>query len=71
MIDAAALFHKKCGIAITEMVNSLWVYRLRNFRAGIEAAISCFKRTTAPPVAPGADWTTARPAFGPPWRHTT
>jgi transposase, IS5 family len=38
-------FHKKCGIAITEMVKSPWVYRrLRNFRAGIEAAISCFKR---------------------------
>ena len=27
------------------MVKSPWVYRrLRNFRAGIEAAISCFKR---------------------------
>jgi hypothetical protein len=26
-------FHKKCGIAITEMVKSPWVYRrLRNFR---------------------------------------
>ena len=32
-------FHKKCGIALP------WVYRwLRNFRAGIEAGISCFKR---------------------------
>jgi len=29
-----------------EMVKSPWVYRrLRNFRAGIEATISCFKRT--------------------------
>ena len=38
-------FHKKCGIAIADMVKSRWVYRrLRNFRAGIEAAISCFKR---------------------------
>lgn len=38
-------FHKKCGIAVTDMVKSPWVYRrLRNFRAGIEAAISCFKR---------------------------
>ena len=38
-------FHKKCGIAIAEMVKSRWVYRrLRNFRAGIEAGISCFKR---------------------------
>jgi transposase, IS5 family len=38
-------FHKKCGIAVTDMVKSPWVYRrLRNFRAGIEAGISCFKR---------------------------
>jgi IS5 family transposase len=38
-------FHKKCGIAVAEMVKSPWVYRrLRNFRAGIEAAISWFKR---------------------------
>ena len=42
---ADVAFHKKCGIAITEMVKSPWVYRrLRNFHAGIEAAISCFKR---------------------------
>ena len=42
---ADVAFHKKCGIAITEMVKSPWVYRrLRNFRAGIEAAISCLKR---------------------------
>jgi len=38
-------FHKKCGIAVAEMVKSQWVYRrLRNFRAGIEAGISVFKR---------------------------
>lgn len=38
-------FHKKCGIAVDDMVKSPWVYRrLRNFRAGIEAGISCFKR---------------------------
>jgi IS5 family transposase len=38
-------FHKKCGIAIADMVKSQWVYRrLRNFRAGIEAGISVFKR---------------------------
>jgi IS5 family transposase len=38
-------FHKKCGIAVADMVKSPWVYRrLRNFRAGIEAVISCFKR---------------------------
>lgn len=38
-------FHKKCRLAIEDMVNSRWVYRkLRNFRAGIEANISCLKR---------------------------
>lgn len=38
-------FHKKCGLTIEEMVKSQWVYRkLRNFRAGIEAGISCLKR---------------------------
>jgi IS5 family transposase len=42
---ADVAFHKKCGIAIADMVKSPWVYRrLRNFRAGIEAGISCFKR---------------------------
>ena len=38
-------FHKKRGMAIADMAKSRWVYRrLRNFRAGIEAGISCFKR---------------------------
>jgi len=38
-------FHKKSGLKIEDMVRSRWVYRkLRNFRAGIEAAISCLKR---------------------------
>ena len=38
-------FHKKCGLTIEDMVKSRWVYRkLRNFRAGIEASISCLKR---------------------------
>ena len=42
---ADVAFHKKCGIAVADMVKSPWVYRrLRNFRAGIEAGISCFKR---------------------------
>ena len=41
----AAAFHKKAGLNIEDMVKSLWVYRkLRNFRAGIEAGISCLKR---------------------------
>src|SRR5437660_12525007 len=38
-------FHKKRGLSIESMVKSRWVYRkLRNFRAGIEANISCLKR---------------------------
>ncbi len=38
-------FHKKRGMSVTDMVKSQWVYRkLRNFRAGIEAGISCLKR---------------------------
>jgi IS5 family transposase len=38
-------FHKKSGLKIEDMVRSKWVYRrLRNFRAGIEAGISCLKR---------------------------
>jgi IS5 family transposase len=38
-------FHKKSGLKIEDMVTSRWVYRkLRNFRAGIEAGISCLKR---------------------------
>jgi transposase, IS5 family len=38
-------FHKKAGLSIEDMVRSGWVYRkLRNFRAGIEAGISCLKR---------------------------
>ncbi len=38
-------FHKKRGLAIADMAKSRWVYRrLRNFRAGIEAGISCLKR---------------------------
>jgi len=42
---ADVAFHKKAGIAVAEMVKSPWVYRrLRNFRAGVEAAISCLKR---------------------------
>jgi len=38
-------FHKKRGLHVEDMVKSNWVYRkLRNFRAGIEANISCLKR---------------------------
>src|SRR3954468_19370895 len=40
-------FHKKSGLSIEDMVRSRWVYRkLRNFRAGIEAGISCLKRAS-------------------------
>jgi len=39
------VFHKKRGLQVEEMAKSPWVYRkLRNFRAGIEAGISCMKR---------------------------
>jgi IS5 family transposase len=39
------MFAKKRGLAVLEMVKSLWVYKkLRNFRAGIEANISRLKR---------------------------
>jgi IS5 family transposase len=73
---ADVAFHKKCGIAITEMVKSPWVYRrLRNFRAGIEAAISCFKRAYG---AARCTWrgldhfkATSRPTSRPPWWRTT
>jgi IS5 family transposase len=38
-------FNKKAGLHLEDMVKSRWVYRkLRNFRAGIEAGISCLKR---------------------------
>jgi IS5 family transposase len=39
------VFHKKRGLKVEDMARSPWVYRkLRNFRAGIEAGISCLKR---------------------------
>jgi len=39
------MFHKKRGLQIEDMVKSKWAYRqLRNFRAGVEANISCLKR---------------------------
>lgn len=39
------VFHKKCGLSIEAKAKRHWVYRkLRNFRAGIEAGISCLKR---------------------------
>jgi IS5 family transposase len=38
-------FHKKRALTIDTMVKSRWVYcKLKNFRAGIEANISCLKR---------------------------
>lgn len=40
------VFSKKRGLEIEAMAKSPWVYRqLKNFRAGIEANISCLKRT--------------------------
>jgi IS5 family transposase len=38
-------FQKKCGLKVSEMARSSWVYkRLRDFRAGIEGLISFLKR---------------------------
>ncbi|MCP4603653.1 MAG: ISNCY family transposase [Proteobacteria bacterium] len=38
-------FAKKCGLKVSDMTKSTWVYkRLRNFRAGIEGMISFLKR---------------------------
>ena len=73
-------FHKKRGLAVADMTKSAWVYRkLRNFRAGIEAGISCFKRAyggrrCTPAFAgagSGAGSTTSRPTSGLPWSPTT
>jgi IS5 family transposase len=39
------VFFKRCGLEISEMAKSTWVYRrLRDFRAGIEGCISFLKR---------------------------
>ena len=39
-------FHKKRGLAITDMVKSTWVFKkLRCFRAGVEGCISFLKRS--------------------------
>ena len=40
-----AVFAKKRGLSVLDMAKSRWVCKmLRNFRAGIEAGISCPKR---------------------------
>jgi len=42
---ADVAFSKRCGLSVSDMVRSTWVYkRLRNFRAGIEGVISFLKR---------------------------
>jgi len=42
---ADVAFHKKRGLAISDMAKSTWVYkRLRRFRAGVEGVISFLKR---------------------------
>ena len=65
-------FHKKCGIAVADMVKSPWVYRrLRNFRAGIEAGISCFKRAYGGARCTWRGSITSRPTSGPRWSPTT
>ena len=65
-------FHKKRGLRIEDMVRSRWVYRkLRNFRAGIEADISCLKRAYGLARCTCAASTTSRPTSGPPSSPTT
>jgi transposase, IS5 family len=65
-------FDKKRGLAVADMAKSPWVYRkLRNFRAGIEAGISCFKRAYAGDAAPGAGATASKPRSGRRWWRTT
>src|SRR5262249_55192912 len=56
-------FHKAAGLSIEDMVRSYWVYRkLRNFRAGIEAGISCLKPACG--FAPGGAWGAPGPMSG-------
>lgn len=39
------MFSKRCGLSLTKMARSSWIYRrLRDFRAGIEGCISFLKR---------------------------
>jgi len=43
-IDDVA-FHKKCGLSVSEMTRSDWIYRsLKRFRAGVESTMSFLKR---------------------------
>jgi transposase, IS5 family len=59
-------FHKKCGIAVADMVKSPWVYRrLRNFRAGSRPASAASSAPMARPAAPGGGCNTSRPTSGP------
>jgi len=65
-------FHKKRGIAVADMVSSPWVYRrLRNFRAGIEAGISCFKRAYGRARCTWRGLDHFKAYTGPPWSPTT
>jgi len=65
-------FHKKRGLSLESMVKSRWVYRkLRNFRAGIEANISCLKRAFGLARCTWPDGLTSRPMSGHPSSLTT
>jgi IS5 family transposase len=56
-------FHKKCGLAVEDMVKSRWVHRkLRNFRAGIASSEPMVWH-----AALGAGSITSRPTSGPRW----
>ena len=65
---ADVAFHKKCVIAVAEMVKSPWVYRrLRNFCAGSRPGSPASNVSMAPLAAPGAGSTTSKPISGPQW----
>jgi len=57
---------RKVGLHTLDMVKSRWVYRkLRNFRAGIEADISCLKRAYGLGRCTWRASPTSRPTSGP------
>ena len=65
-------FHKRGGLRIEDMVRSRWVYRkLKNFRAGIEADISCLKRAYGLARCTWRGLSHFRPTSGPRWSPTT
>jgi transposase, IS5 family len=61
-------FHKKCGIAVADMVKSPWVYRrLATSAPGSRPASPASNAPTAEHAARGAGSTTSRPTSGLRW----